>query len=238
MVRGGFGIYYGPGQTEDQVQPVDSDRASSTVTGLTCSTGGSTCGATGVQLFAFPAPVAANSPAITSFFNLNPNTRAYQPRAYANNYLVPERIYQYSFSWQQQLPYKLTSTVAYVGSQGRNLFLRSVANRYCLARPPYSTALRCRQTLVSSTVRTPAGRSSPLRSRSVSLLSFHGQHFTIQQPYAEVDYKTSSGRDNYNALQVSIQQPEHRSYDERSVHSRKQHRNQCRFERSTNLGPA
>ena len=28
VVRGGFGIYVGPGQTEDQIQPIESDRIS------------------------------------------------------------------------------------------------------------------------------------------------------------------------------------------------------------------
>ncbi|MBV9240517.1 MAG: TonB-dependent receptor, partial [Acidobacteria bacterium] len=121
VIRGGFGIYYGPGQTEDQIQPIDSDRPTSTITTSTIFNG--------QQLFSFPSPIAANSTTIRDFFNSNPNTRAYQPRAYSNSYLVPEKIYQYSFSWQQELPGKLTSTVAYVGSQGRNLFLRSVTNQ-------------------------------------------------------------------------------------------------------------
>jgi hypothetical protein len=29
VLRGGFGIYYGPGQTEDQIQPIESNRISS-----------------------------------------------------------------------------------------------------------------------------------------------------------------------------------------------------------------
>src|SRR5690606_10193421 len=111
VFRGGFGIYYGPGQTEDQVQPIESDRISSTITGG--------------PLLAFPA----NIPAIVDNFNNNPNNRSYQPRAYSPDYKIPEQIYQYTFSWQQRLPYRMVSTVAYVGSQGRNLFLRSVANR-------------------------------------------------------------------------------------------------------------
>ena len=32
VLRGGFGIFYGPGQTEDQIQPIESDRISSTFT--------------------------------------------------------------------------------------------------------------------------------------------------------------------------------------------------------------
>ena len=117
VFRGGFGIYYGPGQTEDQIQPIESDRVSSTISASTIFGG--------QQLLAFPAPISA----IVANFNANPNNRQYQPRAYSSDYQIPERIYQYTFSWQQQLPYNLVSTIGYVGSQGRNLFLRSVANK-------------------------------------------------------------------------------------------------------------
>ena len=92
LFRGGFGIYYGPGQTEDQIQPIESDRISSTITSG--------------SLLAFPA----NIPAIIDNFNNNPNNRSFQPRAYSNNYTIPEKVYQYTFSWQQQLPYNLVST--------------------------------------------------------------------------------------------------------------------------------
>src|SRR5205085_3923039 len=111
VLRGGFGIYYGPGQTEDQIQPIESDRISSTITSG--------------SLLAFPA----NTAAIIANFNANPNNRQYQPRAYSNDYQIPERVFQYTVSYQQELPYHLVSTIAYVGSQGRNLFLRSVANK-------------------------------------------------------------------------------------------------------------
>src|SRR6185503_10456229 len=66
-----------------------------------------------------------------AFFNnpANVNTRAYQPRAYAPEYKIPEKVYQYTFSLQQELHSGTVLTVAYVGSQGRNLFLRSIANK-------------------------------------------------------------------------------------------------------------
>lgn len=184
VLRGGFGIYYGPGQTEDQIQPIESDRISSTVTS----------GA----LLAFPA----NIPAIVANFNANPNNRSYQPRAYASDYTIPERIYQYTFSWQQQLPYNLISTVAYVGSQGRNLFLRSVAN---LILPGQTTILNGSNIPAGFGVvnRTNAGGQvvGVTTVRQFSILS----GATVQNPYAEIDYKTSGGDDRYNALQVSLQ---------------------------------
>jgi hypothetical protein len=198
VIRGGFGIYYGPGQTEDLIQPIDSDRPSSTVTSSTIFNG--------TQLFAFPSTVAANSKTISDFFNSSPNTRAYQPRAYSNNYIVPEKIYQYSVSWQQELPGKLTSTIAYVGSRGRNLFLRNVANQIL---PGQTTILdgTALPTTFGVVNRTNAGGqviaiTQPIRQFTIIPAGSTG---TIQQPYAEVDYKTSGGRDSYNALQASLQ---------------------------------
>ncbi len=73
VLRGGFGIFVGPGQTEDQIQPIESDRISTTITGG--------------QYPIDPTVLRAN-------FVSNPNNRTYQPRAYANEYKIPERVYQ------------------------------------------------------------------------------------------------------------------------------------------------
>src|SRR4029077_3516634 len=105
VFRGGVGLYVGPGQTEDQIQPIESDRVAASLT-------------SGVQ---YPVDTAA----LIAAFNNNPKTRAYAPRAYANDYSIPERIYQSSASYQRDLGSTLSGTVAYVGSQGRNLFIRS-----------------------------------------------------------------------------------------------------------------
>jgi Carboxypeptidase regulatory-like domain len=162
VLRGGFGIYVGPGQTEDQIQPIESDRISTTLTGGTF-------------------PIDTN--ALRANFINNPNNRTYQPRAYANDYKIPERIYQYSVSMQQELPYNMVGTVAYVGSQGRNLFLRSVANRITQVR----------------TNPTPTGNAIIIRE--FDIVNADG---SILRPFAEVDYKTSGGEDSYNALQTSL----------------------------------
>ncbi|MGH9949351.1 MAG: TonB-dependent receptor, partial [Pyrinomonadaceae bacterium] len=177
-------IYYGPGQTEDQIQPIESDRISSTV-----SSG---------ALLAFPA----NIQGIIDNFNNNPNNRNYQPRAYSSNYKIPERIFQYSFSWQQQLPYNLVSTIAYVGSQGRNLFLRSTANKIL----PGATSI-----LDGTNIPTGVGVVNRLNASGQVIGVNTIREFAIvsgtsvQNPYAEVDYKTSGGDDRYNALQFSLQ---------------------------------
>lgn len=184
VLRGGFGIFYGPGQTEDQIQPIESDRISTTITSG--------------SLLAFPA----NTAAIVANFVANPTNRSYQPRAYAPEYVIPEKVYQYSFSYQQELPYNIVGTVAYVGSQGRNLFLRSVAN----------------QILPGQAVIGPAATSLPTGVGVVNITNAGGQvtavrtvrEFTIPsgttvlQPFAEVDFKTAGGTDSYNALQTQL----------------------------------
>lgn len=182
-LRGGFGIYYGPGQTEDQIQPIESDRVSSTITS----------GA----LLAFPA----NIPGIVANFNNNPLNRQYQPRAYSSDYLVPEKVYQYSVSVQQELPYNMVLTVGYVGSQGRNLFLRSVANKILPGQTTITdgTALPAGVGVINRVDGT--GRVIGVNTvREFDILNGTTQN----RPFAEVDYKTSGGDDSYNALQTSL----------------------------------
>jgi Carboxypeptidase regulatory-like domain/TonB dependent receptor len=161
VLRGGFGIFVGPGQTEDQIQPIESDRISSTLTGG--------------QYPIDPAVLRAN------FIN-NPNNRSYQPRAYANEYTIPERVYQYSASVQHELPWKMVATAAYVGSQGRNLFLRNFTNRIVDVR----------------TNADPTKNAVIIRQFDI----VNGS--SILKPYAEIDFKTSGGHDSYNSMQLSL----------------------------------
>lgn len=170
VVRAGFGINYGPGQTEDQIQPIESDRVSTTLSNVTN---------------AFPANQAT---LVTNFTN-NPNNRSFQPRAYdIQNYNFPERIYSYTVSVQQELPGKLGLTLAYVGSQGRNLFLRSVANNI---------------TQVLTNV-DPTQNAIVVREFSIVTDNGAGKNSTVLNPFAEVDYKRSGGHDSYNALQATL----------------------------------
>ena len=167
VFRTGFGVFVGPGQTEDQIQPVESDRISSTLSG----------GSFPVD----PQLLVAN------FVN-NPNNRQYQPRAYANEYTIPERIYQYTASLQQELGGGFAATAAYVGSQGRNLFLRSVANQ------------------ITEVVTNPDPTRAALVVREFSIVQrdANGSIVGVQNPFAEVDYKTSGGRDRYDAMMLSL----------------------------------
>jgi len=168
IVRGGFGLFVGPGQTEDQIQTIaDSDRVS-----VTLSSG------------AFPLDPAV----ATANFVGNPNNRSYQPRAYSNDYTIPERIWQYTGSIQQDLGGRMAATIAYVGSQGRNLFLRSIANPI----------------LQVVTNPNPASSAIVVRRFSIVQRDATGAITGVQNPFAEVDTKTSGGRDDYNALQVGL----------------------------------
>ena len=110
VLRGGYGIFVGPGQGEDLIQPIESDRVNTTI-----SSG---------PFNAYPI----NQELLVNNFTNNPNNRSYQPRAYAQEYAIPEKVHQYTASVQQELGGGFATTLGYVGSQGRNLFLRSVAN--------------------------------------------------------------------------------------------------------------
>jgi hypothetical protein len=167
VFRTGIGMFVGPGQTEDQIQPVESDRVSSTISNS-----------------AFPV----DSALLVANFTNNPNNRSYQPRAYANEYTIPERIYQYTASMQQDLGRRYTASAAYIGSQGRNLFLRSVAN----------------QIVDVVTNPNPASNAFVIREFSIVQRDAAGNVTGVQNPYAEVDSKTSGGHDNYNAMMLQL----------------------------------
>ena len=191
VLRSGFGIFYGPGQTEDQIQAIESDRISSTFT-------------TDPFDSSKPPSFPLDSNVAIAFFNnpANINRRAYQPRAYSPNYEIPEKVYQYTLSMQQELFSGTVLTAAYVGSQGRNLFLRSIANKVL----PGQTTILSNQTIpagfgVVNVQDVNTGRITAVRTvREFSVISGNN----ALQPFAEVDYKTSGGDDSYNAFQMTL----------------------------------
>ncbi len=162
VLRVGAGYYYGPGLAEGQTQPAQNDRINRTIT-------------SGSQL-TFPADITG----ILSTGINDPNLQ-FQPRAYLPGYQIPEKILQYSASVQRQLPADTLLTVAYVGSQGRNLFLRGITNRI--------TGLIQNQTTGAGTV---------VREFSV----VNGT--TVTNQFAEIDTKTSGGTDHYDGLQILL----------------------------------
>ena len=143
VFRIGGGIYSGPGQYEDQIQPIESNVDRFTLTGQR-----------------YPLDLAG----------LAAGPRPPQsPRAFdVNGYRLPEKNIQYGASIQQQLPGQFVGQVGYVGSLGRNLFQRSITNLITAVDPATGKVAR-------------------------------------QNPeFGEIDYKTSGGRDTYNALQLSL----------------------------------
>ena len=87
-------------------------------------------------------------------------------------------------------------SAAYVGAQGRNLFLRSVSNQTIAAvTNGASAATQIREfdivTCANGTV-------------AVGTLCPGSTIASKQSPFSEVDYKTSGGHDSYNALQLSM----------------------------------
>jgi hypothetical protein len=191
VLRGGFGIFYGPGQVEDQIQPIESDRISSTITSG--------------SLLAFDPNQAAVTDALVANFVNNPTNRSYQPRAYAPLYKIPEKIYSYTASWQQELPYKMVMTAAFVGSQGRNLFLRGLSNTF---RPGSATILN------GTAFPTNAGIVNRVNSsgqvvgvttiRTFSIIDNSASTPAVLNPYAEIDTKTTGGDDSYKSFQLMV----------------------------------
>ncbi len=172
VIRAGAGLYYGPGQTEDQIQPEANDRVSTT---FSASSG---------KIYPID-PVA-----ITAAYNVNDPNLGYQPRAYTSNYTIPERVGTYTFSVEQELPAKFQLMVGYVGSGGRNLFLRAITNTITgvYQNPTTGAGTAIRQFTVGGTPTTSTVAGAPGTNR-----------------FAEIDYKTSGGSDNYNALQSTLQ---------------------------------
>jgi hypothetical protein len=154
VVRAGGGFFFGPGQPEDQIQPAESDRVSRTLSGA------------GLAFPVDPASVIAG-------YDINSTSLSFQPRAYAPGYKVPERVYSYTASIQQQLPGQVVLTVAYVGNLGRNLFLRSVSNKIT------------------------GVATNPTTGAAIITREFGNR-------FAEIDYKTSGGRDHYNSMQTTL----------------------------------
>jgi hypothetical protein len=178
VVKSGFGIFVGPGQTEDQIQPIEAERISTSVTSG--------------PLLAYPVDPAL----IRLNFTNNPNNRAYAPRAYSNDYTLPEKVYQYTASVQQEIGGNMAASAAYVGSQGRNLFLRSITNQIVGVQTRGATAGRVvREFSIVTCADGTTGTGIMCPGSTIS---------DVQNPYAEVDYKTSGGHDSYNALQLAL----------------------------------
>jgi hypothetical protein len=89
-----------------------------------------------------------------------------------------------------------------VGAEGRNLFLRSVANRILPGQTVIADGTALPNTFGVVNRTNAAGQVIAVNTiREFSIVSGTS---SVQNPYAEVDYKTSGGHDNYKALQLSL----------------------------------
>ena len=104
VVRAGFGLFYGPGQFEDRIQPIENyiERRRVQATDIP---------ANGLAYPVDPA-VYRNLLSIRGYTHERPD----------------EYNMQYGGSVSHELPGAINLTVGYTGSQGRDMFLRGVAN--------------------------------------------------------------------------------------------------------------
>jgi hypothetical protein len=104
VLRSGFGLFYGPGQFEDRIQPIENAIERRRV------------GASDIPANGLAYPV---SPA--TYLN------ALSIRGYTHN-RPDEYNMQYGASVSRELPGAVNLTVGYTGSRGKDMFLRGVAN--------------------------------------------------------------------------------------------------------------
>jgi hypothetical protein len=105
VIRGGFGVFFGPGQNDDVFAPIDN--AGSRI-GLERAT---------APALSFP---------IDPFLAIAATTGA-SPRA-VDEHRVDQYAEHYSLSIQQALPWSFVTQVGYVGNQGHHMLDRSFVN--------------------------------------------------------------------------------------------------------------
>jgi len=103
-VRGGFGLYYGPGQFEDRIQPIENYIERRRVQASDVPNNG----------LAYPVPPEQ----LRNLLSL---------RGYTHDYPTEYNI-QYGASVSRELPGAVNLTIGYTGSEGRDMFLRGVGN--------------------------------------------------------------------------------------------------------------
>ena len=104
VLRTGFGLFYGPGQFEDRIQPIENyiDRRRVQQADIPNN---------GLQ-YPVPPSQLANLLSIRGYTHERPD----------------EYNMQYGASVSRELPGDINLTVGYTGSQGKNMFLRGVGN--------------------------------------------------------------------------------------------------------------
>lgn len=104
VLRTGFGLFYGPGQFEDRIQPIENYIERARVQASDVANNG----------LAYPVDPAV----LRSLLSI---------RGYTHHY-PNEYNMQYGVSVQRELPGAVNLSVGYTGSQGKDMFLRGVGN--------------------------------------------------------------------------------------------------------------
>jgi hypothetical protein len=107
-IRAGFGLFYGPGQFEDRIQPIENAIERRRV-------GAADVPNNGLQ-YPFSAAVLQSTLQIRGYTHSRPD----------------EYNIQYGVSLSRELPGEINLTAGYTGSQGKDMFLRGVANTLSL----------------------------------------------------------------------------------------------------------
>ena len=158
VVRAGIGVYSGVPRTGDLLLPIESDRFS-----------------TGINGGSFPV-----SPAdVVSGFMLNPETRQFQPLAFARDFTGVERLYK----WDAQVTQTIRGYdfgLLYTGNVGRNLALANIANR-----------------IIDVTT-----NSDPTKPAIVVREFDTERNGQVFKPFGEFFFRTGNGHSSYNALTV------------------------------------
>jgi hypothetical protein len=112
VVRGGFGFFYGPGQFEDRIQPIENYIERRRVQMADVPNNG--------LAYPFPAGVLQDQLSIRGYTHERPD----------------EYNIQYGTSLSRELPGDINLTVGYTGSKGKDMFLRGVANTLSVGALP------------------------------------------------------------------------------------------------------
>ena len=138
-VRAGFGLFYGPGQFEDRIQPIENYIERRRVQAADIPSNG--------LAYPFDPASTRNLLSVRGYTHDRPD----------------EYNVQYGGSVSRELPGAVNLTVGYTGSQGKDMFLRGVSNTLTSTRRVAkrrrwgrSTTRRRVASMVSSSTATPS----------------------------------------------------------------------------------
>jgi hypothetical protein len=161
VLRAGAGIYSGVPRIGDLLLPIESDRFS-----------------TGMMGGAFPVLPGE----VIRSFQQSPETRQFQPLAFARDFSTPERVYKWEASLTQTFKGIYDFMILYAGNAGRSLALAGVANQ------------------IVRVVDNPDPTRPATAIRQFDII----RENQVFEPFGEFFYRSSDGRSSYNGLSVQL----------------------------------